>query len=52
VQRKAEGLLRGTFGVGADSLMHVLAEWPERHPPRELGAAFRQAALAHERVSQ
>jgi 2-methylcitrate dehydratase PrpD len=52
LQVKAERLLRGTFGVGADSLLHILAEWPERHTPRELGAAFRQSARAHERVSQ
>ena len=41
---KAERLLRKAFGPGADSLLGVLAEWPDRHTPRDLGAAFRQAA--------
>lgn len=41
---KAERLLRKAFGPGTDRLLGVLAEWPDRHTPRELGAAFRQAA--------
>ena len=49
---KAERLLRRTFGPGADSLLGVLAEWPDRHTPRDLGAAFRRAADAGDQGSR
>lgn len=51
VQDKAERLLRGAFGAEpAEQLLTVVGDWPRRHTPRELGAAFRRAAAAREAV--
>ena len=46
LQDKSRGLLREAFGDQGDALLRVLAQWPTRHTPRELGAAFREAARA------
>jgi 2-methylcitrate dehydratase PrpD len=48
LRAKAERLIRGAFGGGADGLLPVLAEWPDRHTPRGLGGAFRHAAQVQE----
>ncbi|HET7400090.1 MAG TPA: MmgE/PrpD family protein [Intrasporangium sp.] len=48
LRAKAERLLRGSFGDSAAPLQQVLAEWPERHSPRQLGLAFRRAAAGAE----
>lgn len=45
-REKRERLLREAFGDQAEALLHVLAQWPARYTPRELGAAFRHAAGA------
>lgn len=46
IQDKAARLLAAAFGPRADELVDVIAQWPSRHTPRELGAAFREAAGA------
>ena len=50
VRDKAERLLEGAYGQGAGPLLATLREWPDRHTPRELGAAFRDAAWARQEV--
>jgi 2-methylcitrate dehydratase PrpD len=44
ITRKRDRLLHEAFGDGAEALATVLEQWPSRHTPVELGAAFRQAA--------
>ncbi|WP_404385364.1 MmgE/PrpD family protein [Knoellia locipacati] len=44
IQDKASRLLAASFGQRSDDLADVIAGWPSRHTPRELGAAFRLAA--------